>query len=103
MAQADRGGRDAFAGDTGDAALLFTQPHDREQAIKWYYGPSNAPPKIASLTVSRQTGALNFNTYANWYEGLLQNKQAYAALMNKPVKGDSTAHISEDRDRGGDW
>lgn len=29
-----------------------------------------------------QTGALNFNTYANWYEGLLQNKQAYAALMN---------------------
>jgi hypothetical protein len=29
-----------------------------------------------------QNGALNFNTYANWYEGLLQNKQAYAALMN---------------------
>ena len=27
----------------------------------------------------------------------------YAALMNKPVKGDSTAHISEDRDRGSDW
>jgi hypothetical protein len=29
-----------------------------------------------------QNGVLNFNTYANWYEGLLQNKQAYAALMN---------------------
>lgn len=29
-----------------------------------------------------QNGALNFNIYANWYEGLLQNKQAYAALMN---------------------
>jgi hypothetical protein len=29
-----------------------------------------------------QNGALNFNTYANWYEALLQNKQAYAALMN---------------------
>jgi hypothetical protein len=29
-----------------------------------------------------QNGALNFNTYANFYEGLLQNKQAYAALMN---------------------
>lgn len=29
-----------------------------------------------------QNGTLNFNTYANWYEGLLQNKQAYAALMN---------------------
>ena len=49
-----------FAGDTGDAALLFAQPHDRVQPIKWYYGPTNEPPKIASLTVSRQTGALNF-------------------------------------------
>ncbi len=27
----------------------------------------------------------------------------YAAIMNKPVKGDSTKHISEDRDRGSDW
>lgn len=27
----------------------------------------------------------------------------YAALMNKPVKGDSTKYISEDRDRGSDW
>ena len=49
-----------FAGDTGDAALLFTQPHNREQAIKWCYGPTNEAPKVASLTVSRQTGALNF-------------------------------------------
>jgi hypothetical protein len=31
---------------------------------------------------ANQNGALNFNTYANFYEGLLQNKQAYAALMN---------------------
>jgi len=49
-----------FAADTGNAALLFTQPHDREQPIKWYYGPTNEAPKVASLTVSRQTGALNF-------------------------------------------
>ncbi|MEI8315817.1 MAG: hypothetical protein WCG79_10245, partial [Verrucomicrobiota bacterium] len=49
-----------FAGDTGNAALLFTQPHDREQPIKWYYGATNEAPKVASLTVSRQTGALNF-------------------------------------------
>ena len=27
----------------------------------------------------------------------------YAALMNKPVKGDSTKYISEDRDRGSNW
>ncbi len=29
-----------------------------------------------------QNGDLNFGTYANWYEGLLNNKQAYTALMN---------------------
>jgi len=29
-----------------------------------------------------QTGTLNFNTYANWYQGLMENKQAYAALMS---------------------
>jgi hypothetical protein len=26
-------------------------------------------------------GNLNYNTYARWYEGLLENKQAYAAIM----------------------
>lgn len=29
-----------------------------------------------------QNGSLNFNTYAKWYEGLLQNKQAHAAVMS---------------------
>lgn len=29
-----------------------------------------------------QNGALNFNTYARWYGGLLENKQAYAAIMS---------------------
>ena len=29
-----------------------------------------------------QNGRLNFNTYANWYQGLLRNKQAYTALMS---------------------
>lgn len=33
-----------------------------------------------------QNGALNFNSFANWYEGLMANKQAYAALMtNLPM------------------
>lgn len=27
----------------------------------------------------------------------------YAAIMNKPVSGDSTTYISEDRDREGGW
>jgi antitoxin (DNA-binding transcriptional repressor) of toxin-antitoxin stability system len=27
----------------------------------------------------------------------------YAAIMDQPVRGDSSLHISEDRDRGSDW
>jgi hypothetical protein len=30
---------------------------------------------------STQNGELNFNTFSRWYEGLLSNKQAHAALM----------------------
>ncbi len=29
-----------------------------------------------------QNGKLNFNTFAKWYDGLLENKQAYTALMS---------------------
>ncbi len=50
-----------FSADTGNAAILFTQPNDRVQPIKWYYGTEkDAPPKVASLTVTRETGELNF-------------------------------------------
>lgn len=31
---------------------------------------------------SIKQGNINFNSYAKWYEGLLKNKQAYAALMS---------------------
>lgn len=31
---------------------------------------------------SAKQGSLNFNSYAKWYEGLLKNKQAYAAVMS---------------------
>jgi hypothetical protein len=35
---------------------------------------------------SARNGQLNFSTYANWYEGLLRNKQAHTALMaNLPL------------------
>lgn len=50
-----------FGADTADAALLFTQPNQREQPIKWYYGTDpEAPPKVASLTVAHDTGDLSF-------------------------------------------
>ena len=46
--------------DFADAAILFQQPH-REQPIKWHYGHEEGrPPKEATLTVSKETGALTF-------------------------------------------
>ena len=49
-----------FGADTEEAALLFAQPH-HVQPIKWHYAiQSNAAPKVASLTVSRETGEFNF-------------------------------------------
>jgi hypothetical protein len=51
-----------FGADTGTAALLFTQPNDRVQPIKWYYGADKeSAPKIASLTVSTDAGQFNFS------------------------------------------
>ena len=50
--------------------------------------PESIRPMVAASALntafgkSTQNGTLNFNTYANWYEGLKKNKQAYAALMN---------------------
>lgn len=51
-----------FGADTANAAILFTQPY-HVQPLKWnYYGTeSNAPAKVASLTVSRETGDFNFS------------------------------------------
>ena len=49
-----------FGADTGYAAILFTQPY-HEQALKWSYDiTTNQAPKVASLTVSRDTGVFNF-------------------------------------------
>lgn len=33
-----------------------------------------------------QNGALNFNSFANWYDGLLANRQAYTALVSNLPK-----------------
>ena len=50
-----------FAADTGNAAILFTQPF-HEQLLKWNYDiTTNRPPKVASLTVSRDTGEFSFD------------------------------------------
>jgi hypothetical protein len=36
----------------------------------------------AAFGKSARSGSLNFNSYSNWYEGLLRNKQSYAAVMS---------------------
>jgi hypothetical protein len=50
-----------FAADCTDAAILFKQPY-HDQVIKWYYGPETPgkPRAAATLSVSRETGALTF-------------------------------------------
>jgi hypothetical protein len=55
--------------------------------------PANMRQKVtaSALTTAfgelNQKGTLDFNTYANWFEGLKKNKQAYAALMNNLPEG----------------
>jgi len=50
-----------FAGDTGNAAILFAQPNSRSQPIKWHYGAEEGKaPKEATLSVSADTGELHF-------------------------------------------
>ena len=51
-----------FNADTGDAAILFAQPNNRSQPIKWKYGAGeDTPPKVASLTVAADSGDFNFD------------------------------------------
>lgn len=63
----------------GDASklikLLKTIPDDMRQNVV-AAGLNTAFGKTA------RNGSLNFNSYANWYEGLLRNKQSYAAVMS---------------------
>jgi len=93
-----------FAADTGNAAILFTQPNDRVQPIKWYYGTEkDAPPKVASLTVARDTGEFNFAGAGARFDGpvtttgLSADKQPARNLRGKNVAvkaGQTTAEIA---------
>lgn len=56
------------------ANILKAIPKDMRQSV-------TASALNTAFGKATQNGTLNFNTYAKWYEGLLENKQAYAALM----------------------
>lgn len=62
----------------GDAAkmakIVKALPEDMRQDVM-------ASALNTAFGKSTQNGSLNFNTYTKWYEGLLQNKQAYNTLM----------------------
>jgi len=62
-------------GDADKLAKILTAiPKDMRQMV-------TASALNTAFGKATQNGALNFNTYAKWYEGLLANKQAYSALM----------------------
>ena len=95
-----------FLADFADAAILFQQPN-REQPIKWYYGHEEGkPPKEATLTVSRETGALTFqggglNAHGPIAaaSGLSADKQPSRNLRGKNVAvkaGETTAEVAFD-------
>jgi hypothetical protein len=62
-------------GDADKLAKILTAiPKDMRQAV-------TASSLNTAFGKATQNGTLNFNSFAKWYEGLLANKQAYAALM----------------------
>ena len=56
------------------AKILNAIPKDMRQMV-------TASALNTAFGKATQNGVLNFNSYSKWYEGLLANKQAYAALM----------------------
>jgi hypothetical protein len=54
--------------------LLQAVPDDMRQTVV-------ASGLNSAFGKSARNGSLNFNAYANWYEGLLRNKQSYTAVM----------------------
>ena len=83
-----------FNADVSDAAILFAQPN-REQPIKWNYQhvpDSDVKPKTATLTVSKETGELNFegggvraNGSVNAVHGISGDKTPAKNLRGKNV------------------
>lgn len=64
---------------TGDTSklvrLLKAIPDDMRQEVV-------ASGLNTAFAKNARNGNLNFNSYADWYEGLLRNKQAYTAIMS---------------------
>jgi len=85
-----------FSCDVANSAILFMQPNNREQPIKWHYGTeTNKPDRVASLTVSRTTGDFNFSGGLVTTAGLSGGDKPARNLrgMNLAVKAGATEHV----------
>ncbi len=82
-----------FSADAGNAAILFTQPNDRMQPIKWHYGTDkDAPPRVASLTVARDTGEFTFTGGGARFDGPLTTTGLSAdAKASRNLRGKNVA------------
>jgi hypothetical protein len=76
----------------GDAIMSLSKG-DADKLVKIMKAiPENQRQMVAASALNTafgkatQNGTLNFNTFANWYEGLLANKQAYTALVSNLPK-----------------
>ena len=79
-----------FGADVGDAAIMFTQPNDREQPIKWLYANRK---KEASLTVSTDDGTLRYTGGNVVVPSLLVNSGGLSATTTpaRNLRGLNTA------------
>lgn len=68
--------RTVAQGDTSKLLrLLKAVPENQRQEVM-------AAGLASAFRTASTRGPINFTTYAKWYEGLLRNKQAYAAVMS---------------------
>jgi len=68
--------RTVAQGDTSKLLrLLKAVPESQRQEVM-------AAGLASAFRTAGTRGPINFTTYAKWYEGLLRNKQAYAAVMS---------------------
>jgi hypothetical protein len=82
----------SLVGKLGDATMSLSKGDAEKLAKIMQAIPQKQRQMVAASALNTafgkatQNGALNFNSFANWYEGLLANRQAYTALVSNLPK-----------------
>ena len=90
----------SLVGKLGDATMSLSKGDADKLAKIMQAIPQKQRQMVAASALNTafgkatQNGALNFNSFANWYEGLLANKQAYTALVSNLPK-DARKNLSD--------